>query len=583
MDRDAIIRRMETAILRWYPFRKDARCLYIGSEQDALPVWMNESGKECLCTGFDELGTVPERQFDYIVCIETIEEYKEPIWLLEALCDRLNSLGVLLLGVNNRLSLKGLCGDRDPYTGRNFDGFENYRNVKDIEGRCYSKNQWQSFFTKAGLGRASFYAVYPDLKHAHHIFAEDILPNESMNNRFSTWYRYPSAALINEKELMDDMIEEGLFHHFADAYLIEWSKNITQRNKTIASVTLSLDRKPEDCMITCVHYEDEVRKYPVYPEGKNKLCSVLENNKRLNERGIRTIPTKIEEDVLVMPLIKEQTAQKYLEQLLKEDVELFVEEMDRFRELIIQAGEIIEEDAVLGPIQSYGYPDMVPLNAFHIDGSYIFFDQEFAVQAHPVNVTVTRMIDSFYHGNLTLDNIFSGQILLKKYGLFEHYPEYNRRQLLFLNNHIENELLFDDKMDHDIDIRELRDNRDSTACGARDYHDLCQDALCGIEEKKVILFGTGTYAKAFIEKCGDEFSPVAAIDNNPHMWGKEWNGISVHDPQWIQSNMEGDHIVFICVKNYAPIKSQLRSMGIERSKYRVYSPNTNINIRRNEL
>ena len=63
--------------------------------------------------------------------------------------------------MNNRFGLKYFCGDKDPYTGRNF--------------------------------------ALSDLDNSRLIYAENYLPNEDLSNRLFPTYYYPNTVFLEEE------------------------------------------------------------------------------------------------------------------------------------------------------------------------------------------------------------------------------------------------------------------------------------------------------------------------------------------------------------------------------------------------
>ena len=109
--------------------------------------------------------------------------------------------------------------------------------------------------------------------------------------------------------------------------------------------------------------------------------------------------------------------------------------MDYFRTLILQSSEIVKEDIGdgEGAVLRRGYLELVPLNCFWIDGEFVFFDQEFYVENYPANAIITRMINTFYSGNLDLNRIISKEELFKRYHLTKQIDRWQGMEFSFLS------------------------------------------------------------------------------------------------------------------------------------------------------
>lgn len=363
MNEQELITQISKGILNWYPF--------------------DENGKKVVVdeNTIDQIEEIADN-CDYIVLTTVIEKTKNPERIIKFLKSRLKRSGRMLIMMNNRLGLRYFCGDRDPYTKRNFDGIEDYRrayvSAEDaFNGRTYDKAQITEILKASGWEHVRFYAVLTDLKNPGLIFSEDFIPNEDLSNRIFPTYNYPDTVFLEEEVLYQQLIDNHMFHEMANAYLIECSCDGTFCD--IDHVTSSMERGEKDALLTLIYKDKTVQKRAVYEEGKKRIRELYENIGTLRERGIKAVDVTLSNETLVMPYIDAETAQLYLKRILRTDKALFLQEMDRFRNLILNSSEIVKKDIGdgEGAVLKRGYLDMVPLNAFHVGDTYLFFDQEF--------------------------------------------------------------------------------------------------------------------------------------------------------------------------------------------------------------
>lgn len=573
-----LIKGIQQGLLRWYHIHPKSTVLYIGDGEDAIaemlagwPVTLNYVSVEQSCD--DVWRRKNHGNFDYLIAIEVLERCQNPEEILTVWHGLLKENGRLLLGMNNRLGIRYFCGDRDPYIGRNFDGIEGYRRSYDkkedvFRGRCYSRYELEQMMTNAGYPCFCFYSVLPDLYNASLIYREDYLPEEDLSNRLFPSYHYPDVVFLEEAPLYKSLIENGLFHTMANAWLIECGKRGKERD--VLHVTCSMERGRECAFYTILHQSGRVEKCAAYPEGEKRLKKLSEHAGELAERGISVVDTKMENGICVMPLIEAKVGQVYLKELLQTDREQFLQKMDQFRDLILQSSEIVEQDKGDGDgaILQKGYLDMVPLNSFYTDDTFIFYDQEFCKTNYPANAILIRMVNTFYAGNIELQKILPVDMLYERYGLKKNLARWNKMEREFLRDlRKERELrLYHDSCRYRVET--LNANRQRINYSTDEYQRLFVDIFRNVENRKLILFGSGVFTNKFLALYGQDYPVYAIIDNNEDKWGQEMEGIPIHSPSFLKELPREEYKVLICIKNYLSVMRQLDEMEVK--EYGVY-------------
>lgn len=579
---EELIRGIPRGLLNWYDFRVGSRILYIGKEDYYAEVLKGYAG-QMIYVDCDEIKNKKWQKgfgeyFDYVVSIETLETERNPGELLGIIRHLLNPGGTVLLGMNNRLGLRYFCGDRDPYTERNFDGIEGYRRAyvkkeDTFRGRMYDRVELKQMLLDTGWERKGFqfFSVLTDLHNPSFLYSEDYLPNEDLANRVFPTYHYPDTVFLDEEPLYQSLIRNGMFHQMANAYLIECSMNGTLSD--VSHVTATMERGKEDALLTVIHKSGIVEKRAAYPEGRKRLEQLVTNAEDLKAHGIPVVDISLVDGICRMPYVDAEVGQLYLKKLLQIDKELFLEKLDYFRDLIMRSSEIAEPDKGdgRGAVLRKGYLDLVPLNSFYVNGEFVFFDQEFCEENYPVNELLQRMISTIYAGNAGLQKILPIEELYERYRIAKYREALQAMEWEFLGKLLKvKELrIYHEQCRRNSEI--VNANRHRMNYSEMDYQRLFLDVFKGTEGRKLILFGSGAFAKRFVGMYGREYAIDAIVDNNKEKWGKEIiGGIKVQSPDMLKELAEGEYKVIVCIKNFLSVMRQLNAMGIKN--FSIYDP-----------
>lgn len=616
MTAEQLIREMPKGLIKWYEFKNGSRMLYITADQmmdTALQQALSEYNLNVDCCTVEELeDIIPGANYDYAVimsALERTENIAKATELLVKVRTLLNNDGKLFLGLNNRLGIRYFCGDRDYYTGCNFDGIENYVRAKisdldHLTGRSFSKAEITEMLESAEFLNHRFYSVFPALERPQIFFAEDYTPAERLEIRIFPQYNYPETVFLEEERLYDTLIKNNLFHTMANAFWIECplDGNFANANQ----ITMSMDRGSKNAMFTIIRRDNKVEKKAVYKEGSCKIAEIMNNNKYLAEHGIDTVETTVENDSLVMPYIQGISAAEYLRDLVIKDRELFFKRLDELWQIILSSSEHTsyaeidwdrydpsweqrkkddpnrdkwkklasgsdEDREKIGIILKRGYIDLVPLNCFWDNGKFVFYDQEIYVENLPAKVIMLRTIELVYMGNPQLFRILPIEEVKEKYSLNECIELFVAFKRMFFDQFRNDKILEDyhKKVRRDLGI--LYSNRQRINYAADDYERFFRDIFKGAESRKLYLFGAGQFAERFLSQFGNDYEIAGIIDNNPDRWGAQLGGVQIYSPDILKKMEPGTYKVVICIKNYTSVMQQLQDMGI--ADFSIYDIN----------
>ena len=585
MEASQLIREIRKGTLKWYPFKEGSETLFVGEKDDPLFEMLIKDiegidAGQVVQVRVNELDKMDcDKFFDYIIAVESLETVSDVASAIAQLSKHLKEDGHMILGFNNRLGVRYFCGDHDPYTRQSFDGIENYRraycsNEDMFYGKCYDKATILDIIERANLNHQN-YSVFSDFSNTQLLLRDDYVSNEDLSVRVLPTYNNAKTVFLEEEYLYNSLQNNEVIHTMANCLLFDCTFSGDQLD--ILQVTSSMGRDEKEAFFTIIHEGDEnkrkrtVAKMPAYSIGKERLIEMLSIARELRLQGVDVIDMELDDNGnLRMPYIAAPTAQRYLSKLALEDEDRFLEELDAFVGLIKNSSDVVKEDEDDGLVLAKGYPDMVPLNCFNINGKYVFFDQEYYEESFPANAVIYRVIASLSQVVLVADLSVTFNDLLHRYGLDINREKWEVMEWEFLARvRKERELAtYFRKKRHDYN--QVYTNRQRINFSSDEYLRRFVNIFQGIENKKIILFGTGKFAVQFMSKYGSDYTIDAVIDNNVSKQGEEFYGVMISGVNILREYDDKSYRVIICIKSFLSVVRQLEEMGV--SDYGVFDP-----------
>lgn len=80
-------------------------------------------------------------------------------------------------------------------------------------------------------------------------------------------------------------------------------------------------------------------------------------------------------------------------------------------------------------------------------------------------------------------------------------------------------------------------------------------------DRKIVLFGTGSYFDYYMKNYGEHYPPAYAIDNFSDKWNSTKAGINIVSPETLTKEDPKKVFIVLCCKDHAGIVKQIKSIG----------------------
>lgn len=477
---------LREGLINWYEFEKHASCLYISDGYGALT--------ELLCRNVGKV-VVAEREaeridfirkrgerysnltvknadvksldrresYDYIVVEQCIRTKHEMCELLEMLLPILTEQGRLLFCCENRLGMRYLCGVPDGLSGEPFAGIREKEHlgrltkvdVEEILGRTREVKGWKLYYPA------------PDEKLPQAIYTEEYLPSKSIRDRVIPYYTDKETLVALEDEFCDALIANNVYNIFANAFLVECSKNGLLSDVVFAAV--STDRGDEHGFATIISNTGNVKKKALHQKGMESLAQICGNSKELSQHGVLCVEQSLKDNQIEMPYIKCPTLINYIKMEFDVEPERVIGLFDDLYKEILKSSEHVPsqnccmeiESAVVpevGTILRKAYIDMIPYNCFYADGKIVFYDQEFVKENFPAKYVLFRALRYTYIYIPDADDKISLQYFKDRYELNKLWEIFEREEAKFVEDNRNYDMMTAFYQWANVDRKELENN-----------------------------------------------------------------------------------------------------------------------------
>lgn len=462
---------MREGILNWYPFEKDSTILQLSDGFGALTgLLARRAGKvivlepslqraECIIKRYEVFNNITvyvgsdervlgDEQFDYIVVEKSICTRNEIEQLLEKVFPFLKEEGKLLFVCENRFGMKYWCGVPDVQAKKPFAGIRGKGSSAILTRQQLLETLEQSELAEG----FRIYYPFPDARLPQAIYTDEYLPGTSVRDRVIPYYtpEESKSLICLENEISDELIANGVFHIFANAFLVECGKKEIEKKTIFAA--LSTDRGKEHGFATVISAAHTVQKKILHSEGKKSLELIHQNQQELKAHGVSCVEEVISDDAIEMPYVKGKTLIEHLKELFLKDASQVEQIFDQLYEVILQSSEKVDFSACTirnehlneqnaGTILKKAYIDMIPYNSFYKDGQIIFYDQEFVKECFPAKYVLYRGLRYTYIYIPEADKILPLQYFKEKYELEEIWQVFEQEEAQFVEDNRNYEML----------------------------------------------------------------------------------------------------------------------------------------------